>query len=61
MSSDDPKNEAAREPYEAPVIEDLPLRSDEQLLAGCKLPAGGGPGQMPPTGCGGHCRLPQRS
>jgi hypothetical protein len=26
----------AREPYEAPVIEDIPLRAEEQLLAGCK-------------------------
>lgn len=31
-------DETAREPYEAPVIEDIPLRAEEQLLAGCKQP-----------------------
>lgn len=30
------KNEIERESYEPPTIEDMPLRPDEQLLAGCK-------------------------
>jgi hypothetical protein len=29
-----------REPYEAPVIEDIPIRPDEMVLAGCKTNAG---------------------
>lgn len=33
---DNVKNETAREAYEAPTIEDMPLRPEEQLLAGCK-------------------------
>jgi hypothetical protein len=40
---DNVKNELAREPYEAPVIEDIPLRAEEQVLAGCKQPGGVGP------------------
>ncbi len=32
----DVKSETIREAYEAPVIEDVPLRSDEQMLANCK-------------------------
>jgi hypothetical protein len=58
---DSPKNESAREPYEPPMIEDVPIRSDEQLLAGCKLPRAGGPGHGPPAGCGLQCRLPGQS
>jgi hypothetical protein len=33
-----------REPYEAPVVEDVPLRTDEQVLAGCKTTTTNGPG-----------------
>lgn len=58
---DSANQQPVREPYEAPMIEDVPVRSDEQLLAGCKVPAGGGPGQQPPDGCGGICRLPGNS
>ena len=32
---DNVKNEAL-EPYEPPIIEDVPIRAEEQLLAGCK-------------------------
>ena len=35
--------EEVREPYEPPVVEDVPLRSDEQVLAGCKGPRHSGP------------------
>ncbi|MCU1384206.1 MAG: hypothetical protein JWL71_2903 [Acidobacteria bacterium] len=35
------KTGSAREPYEPPAIEDIPLRPEEQLLAGCKTPTGG--------------------
>lgn len=34
----------AREPYEAPTIEDVPLRAEEQVLAGCKVSGQSGPG-----------------
>ena len=44
-------NEVAREPYEAPAIEDIPLRPDEQVLKGCKQPSGSGQGVGRPTGC----------
>lgn len=37
-------NVNAREPYEPPVVEDIPLKSDEQVLAGCKGPGHNGPG-----------------
>lgn len=37
------ENEIAREPYESPVVEDIPLRTDEQLLAGCKIAPHPGP------------------
>jgi hypothetical protein len=33
-----------REPYQPPVIEDVPLRTEEQVLAGCKGPGHSGPG-----------------
>jgi len=56
---DSPKNEPVREPYEAPIIEDIPIRSDEQLLAGCKLPSHAGPGVSgPPPGCNTRCTTP---
>jgi hypothetical protein len=35
-----------REPYEAPTIEDVPVRADEQILIACKV-AGVGGGQDP--------------
>lgn len=34
---DSVKNESDREPYEAPTIEDMPVRPEEQLLAACKV------------------------
>ncbi len=40
---DNVKSETVREPYEAPVVEDVPLRADEQVLAGCKTAAHSGP------------------
>ncbi|MDB4971516.1 MAG: hypothetical protein JWN44_7205 [Myxococcales bacterium] len=45
-------NESAREPYEAPAIEDIPLRGEEQLLAGCKQP-----GQNSPSSAGNFCNV----
>jgi hypothetical protein len=41
--TNDPKQPTTiREPYEAPVIEDVPIRAAEQLLAGCKTAVSGG-------------------
>jgi len=48
---------AAREPYEAPVIEDVPLRADEQLLTGCKS----APTAAGRTGQCGACFAPRGS
>jgi len=42
---------SGREPYEAPTIEDVPVRAEEQLLAGCKTFQTAGPGQF-------SCELP---
>ena len=42
MPLDDPKNVTIKEPYEPPMVEDVPIRAEEQLLANCKTPAGGG-------------------
>lgn len=53
---DNVKNET-REPYEPPVVEDIPLRAEEQVLAGCKqagIPgpqSGGGPGSCADPSC----------
>ena len=59
----DLKNEPTREPYDAPTIEDVPLRAEEQLLRGCKQPGGAGVGQGPPFGCAqaGNCVSPGHS
>ncbi len=43
----------AREPYEAPTVEDVPVRAEEQLLRGCKQPGGAGVGNPRPFGCSG--------
>ena len=41
---DNLKSESAtREPYEPPTIEDIPLRPEEQVLAGCKTTGGHSP------------------
>jgi len=32
----DVKNETLREAYEAPTIEDIPLRAEERILQNCK-------------------------
>jgi hypothetical protein len=40
----DVNSSASREEYEAPTIEDIPLHSEEQMLAGCKIASTGGPG-----------------
>lgn len=37
---DDVKNETMRESYEPPTIEDMPLRAEELVIAGCKTPFG---------------------
>lgn len=39
----EPNSAITREEYEAPQVEDIPLRSGETLLAGCKT-ANAGPG-----------------
>ncbi|HEX9104192.1 MAG TPA: hypothetical protein VF997_18395 [Polyangia bacterium] len=38
--------EKVREPYEPPIVEDVPLRAEEQVLAGCKGPRHNGPGPI---------------
>ncbi len=35
-----------REAYEPPMVEDVPIRADERLLAGCKITTTAGPGQF---------------
>ena len=47
----DVKNDVEREPYEAPAIEDIPLRAEEQSIRGCKQGGGSGVGVPRPTGC----------
>jgi len=37
-------NQIRREGYEPPTVEDIPLRPDEKILAGCKVSGGPGPG-----------------
>lgn len=49
---DKPNDKIAREPYEPPVVEDVPLRAEEQVLSGCKQP--GAPGPL----SGGTCQDP---
>jgi hypothetical protein len=41
---DDLNQTKAREPYEPPMIEDVPVRAEEQILAGCKQLGGNGLG-----------------
>ncbi|MCU1277535.1 MAG: hypothetical protein JWM53_1081 [bacterium] len=38
-----------REPYEPPTVEDVPVRAEEQVLAGCKVAGQGGPNTFPGT------------
>jgi hypothetical protein len=40
---DKAQNESTREPYEAPVVEDIPLHPEEVMLAGCKVAIGPSP------------------
>jgi hypothetical protein len=37
--------DTTREPYEPPTVEDVPLFSEEQVLAGCKTTNGPNPGR----------------
>ena len=39
-------------PYEPPTIEDVPLRPDEQVVAGCKTSSGSAPGVNGLPSCG---------
>ena len=39
-------------PYEPPTIEDIPLRPDEQVVAGCKTSSGNAPGVNGLPQCG---------
>lgn len=43
---DDGNTISDREPYEAPMIEDVPVRAEERLLTGCKITTTAGPGQF---------------
>ena len=47
----DQNESIVREDYEPPFVEDVPLRSSETLLAGCKTVGGAGPGR---AGIGFH-------
>ena len=49
-----------REPYEAPVVEDVPLRPEETVLAGCKT-ANNAPGSSIQQHICARCRNPARS
>jgi hypothetical protein len=46
------KSDIAQEPYEAPVVEDIVLHPEEQMLAGCKSPIG-----PSPTSAGNPCTI----
>lgn len=43
--------DTTREPYEPPTVEDVPLFSEEQVLAGCKTTRGPNPGRRGGRGC----------
>jgi hypothetical protein len=45
LRMDDANKGTIREPYEPPTVEDVPVRAEEQLLAGCKT--GTSPGSDP--------------
>ncbi len=38
-------SQIVREDYEPPAVEDIPLRANENLLAGCKTAGGAGTGR----------------
>jgi hypothetical protein len=57
---DQPRANQIREEYEPPVVEDIPLHAEEQLLVGCKTPFGGTPGRAPTFNCGA-CSRPTAS
>jgi hypothetical protein len=42
----DVKIGTAREPYEPPVVEDIPLHAEEQVLHTCKVAGSSGPGPL---------------
>ena len=46
----------AREPYEPPAVEDVPFRSEEQVLAGCKGGRHAGPQAVFFCSRGAPCR-----
>jgi hypothetical protein len=58
---DNDKIDTAPEPYEPPTVEDIPLRSEEQLLAGCKGPFQPGSNAFRCIGTRGICRSITRS
>jgi hypothetical protein len=52
----DIKDATIREPYEPPTLEDVPVRAEERLLAGCKNTATSVPGfSCVSVGVGGRC------
>jgi hypothetical protein len=57
---DQSRPDQVREEYEPPVVEDIPLHAEEQLLVGCKTAFGGSPGRAPQFTCGA-CRIPTAS
>ncbi len=50
-----------REDYEQPVVEDIPLHAEEQLLVGCKQQGSGGPGRATQGNQCGACSRPTAS
>ena len=48
-------NQIVREDYEPPVVEDIPLRAGETMLAGCKTVGGAGPGRAQNFHLCGQC------
>ena len=57
---DQPRLNQIREDYEPPVVEDIPLHAEEQLLVGCKTQTGAGLGRAPTFQCGA-CSRPTAS
>jgi len=55
MDNDPNNKQAVREAYEPPIVEDIPVRADEQVLAGCKTFGGTGSGRALAGGFCGAC------
>jgi hypothetical protein len=58
---DRPRANEIHEEYEPPMVEDIPLHAEEQLLVGCKTTFGTGTGRASAQFACGVCRIPTAS